>query len=65
MNTREIAQTTGKDETTVRRWVKKAASKMPVITGKMTDAERTKKPASTSGIFPPVMGRGEIPLSEI
>ena len=44
MNTREIAQTTGKDETTVRRWVKKAASKMPVITGKMT-ASSPAKPA--------------------
>jgi len=36
MNTKEIAAATGKDETSIRRWVKRAADKMPAITGKMT-----------------------------
>ena len=45
MNTHEIAQTTGKDERSVRRWVRKASDKMSGLSVKMSDAERTKKPA--------------------
>jgi phage regulator Rha-like protein len=38
MTTREIANAVGKDETTVRRWIKKLTGKMPVITGKMSSS---------------------------
>lgn len=41
MNTREIAQTTGKDERSVRRWVKKVADKMPVMAVKMSASTST------------------------
>ena len=41
MNTREIANTTGKDERSVRRWVKKAAVKMSAITVKMSASTST------------------------
>ena len=36
MNVKELSEFTGKNETTVRRWVKKASAKMPVINDKMT-----------------------------
>lgn len=45
MNVKEIAQTVNKDERSVRRWVKKASDKMSGLTDKMSDAEKTKKPA--------------------
>lgn len=41
MNTREIAQTTGRDERSVRRWVKKASDKMTVVADKMTASSPT------------------------
>jgi predicted regulator of amino acid metabolism with ACT domain len=45
MTTKEIAQAVGKDERTVRRWVNRVADKMSGLSDKMSDAERTKKPA--------------------
>jgi hypothetical protein len=45
MTTKEIAQAVGKDERTVRRWVNRTAGKMSGLSDKMSDAERTKKPA--------------------
>jgi len=44
MTVKEIAEATGKDESTIRRWVKKVAGKMPVIAGKM-HASSPMKPA--------------------
>lgn len=44
MNTKEIAIAVNKDESSVRRWVKKLAGKMPVIAGKMS-ASSPMKPA--------------------
>ena len=41
MNTREIANTTGKDLSTVQRWVKKAGGKMQSIGGKMQSSTST------------------------
>jgi hypothetical protein len=45
MTTKEIAKAVGKDERTVRRWVNQASDKMPGLSDKMSEAERTKKPA--------------------
>lgn len=41
MTVKQIAEAVGKDETSVRRWVKKAAGKMTAITGKMTASTST------------------------
>lgn len=38
MTTKQIAEAVGKDETTVRRWVKRASGKMPSASGKMSSA---------------------------
>jgi transposase len=45
MTTKEIVEAVGKDERTVRRWVNRAADKMSGLSDKVSEAERTKKPA--------------------
>ena len=41
MNVKEIAKVIGKDETSIRRWVKRAAGKMPAMAGKMLASTST------------------------
>ena len=45
MNTKQIAEAVGKDERSVRRWVRKASDKMPGLSDKMSEAESSKKAA--------------------
>jgi hypothetical protein len=45
MTTKQIAESVGKNERSVRRWIVKAADKMSGLSDKMSDAEKTKKSA--------------------
>ena len=42
MTIKQIAETCGVDERTVRRWIKKASDKMPSLLDKLSDSERSK-----------------------
>ena len=45
MTIKQIAELCQIDESTVRRWIAQASGKMPGLSVKMTEAQRTKKPA--------------------
>jgi predicted regulator of amino acid metabolism with ACT domain len=45
MTTKQIAEAVGKDERTVRRWANRTSDRMSSLSDKMSEAERSKKPA--------------------